>query len=85
MEARELNEEFRQNSALAGEALKRPLRGYDAGHPLIDDLKRKDSIAVTPFNERTTCSREFMSHFVRACRSASPLVQFLTEALGLSY
>ncbi|MEE9263459.1 MAG: DUF2461 domain-containing protein [Vicinamibacteria bacterium] len=76
---------FRQNCTLAGEALKRPPRGYDAEHPLIEDLKRKDFIAVTSFNERTTCSPEFMSHFVRACRAASPLVQFLTEALGLAY
>ncbi len=76
---------FRQNCALAGEALKRPSRGYDAEHPLVEDLKRKDFIAVTSFDERTACSREFMSQFVRPCRAASPLVQFLAEALGLAY
>ena len=32
---------------LSGDSLKRPPRGYPADHPLIEDLKRKDHIAVT--------------------------------------
>lgn len=76
---------FRQHCTLAGEALKRPPRGYDAEHPLIEDLKRKDFIAVTRFDERAACAEDFMSDFVRTCRAASPLVRFLTEALELAY
>jgi len=38
---------FRQLCALEGDMLSRPPKGYDPGHPLIDDLKRKDFIAVT--------------------------------------
>ena len=32
-----------------GESLKRPPRGYDPGHPLVEDLKRKDFAVVTSF------------------------------------
>ncbi len=32
---------FRDTFTLMGQSLQRPPRGYDAAHPLIDDLKRK--------------------------------------------
>ena len=42
---------------LGGESLKRAPRGYDPEHPLIEDLKRKDFIAVTRWSERDVLSR----------------------------
>ena len=36
---------FRDTFTLRGQSLKRPPRGYDAAHPMIEDLKRKDFIA----------------------------------------
>jgi uncharacterized protein (TIGR02453 family) len=38
---------FSAGWSLAGESLKRPPRGYPADHPLLDDLRRKDHIAVS--------------------------------------
>jgi uncharacterized protein (TIGR02453 family) len=46
-----LAESFRATFMLGGESLKRPPKGYDPAHPLIEDLKRKDFIASTPFTE----------------------------------
>ncbi len=42
------NNEFAQWFHMSGDALKRPPRGYDVGHPLIEEIKRKDFIAIAP-------------------------------------
>ena len=38
-------------TGMYGESLKRPPPGYDPGHPLIEDLKRKDFITGHEFDE----------------------------------
>lgn len=76
---------FRSRFELAGDMLSRPPKGYDPNHPLIEDLKRKDFIAGTEFTRMEVCSAEFMELFSSACRSASPFMKFLTEALGLKW
>lgn len=68
-----------------GETLKRPPRGYDAGHPFVEDLKRKDFVVAIPFTEAQVCSPRFLSDYVDACRMASPLIEFLTRAIGLPW
>ena len=70
---------------LEGEALSRPPRGYDAEHPLIEDLKRKDFISVARFSEKEACSAGFIDQFSESCRAASPFMKFLTEALELKF
>ncbi len=42
---------FRGAYHFEGESLKRPPRGFDKDHPLIEDLKRKDHIAVCDLDE----------------------------------
>jgi len=74
---------FRELCVLAGDALSRPPKGYDPGHPLIDDLKRKDFIAVTNLDLDDALSPLFIDRFTAACIAASPLMRFLTKALGL--
>lgn len=76
---------FKAHCALGGAALKRPPRGYDPDHPLIEDLKRKDFITVSRFTERDACAADFLSRFTRACRAAAPLQKFLTAALGVPW
>jgi uncharacterized protein (TIGR02453 family) len=70
---------------LDGESLTRPPRGYDANHPLLEDIKRKDFISSIAFSEEEVCASGFMRQFVACCRKMAPLVQFTTEALGLKY
>src|SRR3984957_12458756 len=74
---------FRQLCALEGDMLSRPPKGYDPRHPLIDDLKRKDFIAVTNLDLTDALSPLFIDRFTSACIAASPLMRFLTKALGL--
>ncbi len=71
--------------ALEGESLKRPPRGFDPEHPLVEDLKRKDFIAVARLEEADALSPDFLTTFVAVCRDAKPLVKCLTEACGESF
>ena len=73
------------NGALAGESLKRPPRGHDPDHPLIDDLKRKDFFALTRFTEEEACAPGFIDEFAGTCRTFAPLARFLTRALDLPW
>jgi uncharacterized protein (TIGR02453 family) len=70
---------------LDGEVLSRPPRGFAADHPLIEDLKRKDFIALVEFSEKQVCGPKFMKDFTKACQQISPLVEFLSQALGFRY
>jgi uncharacterized protein (TIGR02453 family) len=74
-----------QEIAIEGDTLKRPPAGYDPAHPFIEDLKRKDIYTMTRFSEAEVCAPDFLDRYSQACRSAAPLVQFLTKALGLAW
>ena len=60
-------------------------KSYDPGHPLIDDLKRKDFIAVTNLDLADALSPRHIDRFTAACIAASPMMRFLTKALGLQF
>ena len=75
----------RKKLILEGDKLSRPPRGFDASHPFIDDLKRKDFVTSVPLSEEQICSAKLMRDFVSACRKMSPLVEFTTKALGLKF
>ena len=68
-----------------GESLKRPPRGFDPEHPLIEDLKRKDFLAVAAFSQTDACGADFLALFTRFCRAVGPYTAFLTKALDLKY
>jgi len=70
---------------IQGEALKRPPAGYDPDDPFVDDLKLKDFYTMTSFSEKEVCSADFLDRYAEACRTAGPLVAFLTRALGLRW
>jgi uncharacterized protein (TIGR02453 family) len=67
------------------ERLKRPPRGYDAEHPFVEDLKRKSFTASTSFNQKQACAPDFPTRFATACRQKTPLMEFLTNAVGLPW
>ena len=76
---------FHATCRLSGESLKRPPRGYDPNHPLIEDLKRKDFIAVADFTQKDACAADFMDRFTSVCKSASPFMRFLAKAIDMPY
>jgi len=76
---------FQKTFTLEGESLKQPPRGFDADHPLLEDLKRKDFIGSVELSEQVVCQDDFLTQYVEMCKAASPLMRFLTEALGLAW
>ncbi len=76
---------FRETHALVGESLKRPPRDFDPEHPLVEDLKRKDFIAVQNMTQKAAGSADFADQVADGFRTAGPLMEFLCGALGLEY
>jgi uncharacterized protein (TIGR02453 family) len=68
-----------------GDRLKRVPRGYDPASPLAEDLKRLSFLTRTRFSERQACAPDFLDRFAGACRKATPLMEFLTSAVGLRW
>jgi uncharacterized protein (TIGR02453 family) len=76
---------FSATFSLGGDSLKRPPKGYDPDHPLIEDLKRKDFIASCSLSEAEVCRPDFIDQFAERCRAAGPFMAFLTTSLGLPW
>jgi len=70
---------------LSGESLVRPPRGFDAGHPAITDLKRKDHIAVANLAMRDICSPKLLELLNERFGRTKPYFRFLCEALKLPF
>lgn len=76
---------FREVFTIGGDSLVRPPRGYEADHPLIDDLKRKDFIASTRLTQKQITSPDFMDVFIGNCRRSAPFMEFLCDAVGVPF
>ncbi|MEO8779988.1 MAG: DUF2461 domain-containing protein [Rhodanobacter sp.] len=76
---------FRQHLQLGGDSLVRPPRGYDSTHELIEDLKRKDFVATTRFDEALACSSELLPRTVASFKRVAPLVDYLCAAQELEF
>ena len=70
---------------LEGESLKRPPPGFQATHPFIDDLKRKDFITSISFLDKQIVSSAFLTSFIEAAKKMNPLNKFLAEAIGMRW
>jgi uncharacterized protein (TIGR02453 family) len=76
---------FRDRLEVQGDSLKRPPRGFDPEHPLIENLKRKDFVSVASFTEKEATSAGFLGQYADTCKVASPYVRFLADALDLEF
>ncbi len=76
---------FTGDWSLEGDSLKRPPRGFDPDHPLIEDLKRKDFIASARLSQADVTSPQFLDTFTERCRSAAPFMKFLCDAVGVPF
>lgn len=77
--------EFTARFELAGDSLKRPPRGYDPEHPLVEDLKRKDFVCTESFSMTAACRSDFIDRVAESCTAAKPFVKFLCEACDLDF
>jgi uncharacterized protein (TIGR02453 family) len=65
--------------------LKRPPRGFDPEHPLINDIKLLSFTSGTRFTEQQACAPDFAARFVAACRRQTLLMRFLARAMRLAF
>ena len=79
------NKKFKQNLQLEGASLSRPPRGYDPNHKHIEDLKRKDFIAVANLDIDHIYDRKVVANTVDLLRSGTPLMRFLCQALEVAF
>ncbi len=68
-----------------GQSLLRPPRGFDPGHALIDDIKRKSFAAAHDFDDALVCSAEWLPNIIDTCKRVTPLVDYLCAALDLEF
>jgi uncharacterized protein (TIGR02453 family) len=76
---------FRRGVTLEGDFAARPPRGFPKDHPLIEDIKRKDFIAVARFRDKDALAPGFMGDFTEFCRASLPLMRFLAGAVRLPF
>ena len=76
---------FRKHFEPEGDSLKRPPRGFDPDHPLIDDLKRKDFIATTALTEKGVATPGFIQRVADGFGDGAPLVEFLCRSVDVPF
>jgi uncharacterized protein (TIGR02453 family) len=76
---------FSRHFRLGGESLTRPPRGFSKDDPRIEDIKRKDFIAVKDLSAVDALSPRFQQKVETAFRSATPYMQFLCKAVNVPF
>jgi uncharacterized protein (TIGR02453 family) len=70
---------------LWGDTLTRPPRGYAADHPAVDDLKRKDFVAIAPLSRLEATHAGLHKLAARRFAEAAPFMKVLCKALDVPY
>lgn len=70
---------------MEGDSLIRPPKGYDKTHPMLDELKRKDFIAIKPINAKQIQDKNFVSLCAKEFEQTQKLMGYLCFALDLDY
>lgn len=70
---------------LSGDSLVRPPRGFDKAHPLIEELKRKDFIAIKPITIEQVCANDFVDYCAQEFNKTINLMSYLCFALDLDF
>lgn len=70
---------------LGGESLKRPPAGFDRDHPLIEELKRKDFIAISNLSEDAVLASGFLDEYLERCAAAGEFMRFLCDSARVAY
>ena len=76
---------FREDYVLEGDRLKRPPKGFDPDHPLVEDLKRKDFIGVATLPQKMITQAKLPQELTRVFRAGTPLMKFLCEAVDVPF
>ena len=70
-----------QKGLMVNESLRRPPKGYDESNPAIGLLKLKNFVVSKSYTDQQVISGNFLKEFLNTCRAATPLIEFLKQAL----
>lgn len=76
---------FRKRYDMDGEALVRPPRGYPADHELIEDLKRKNFVAMAALDDEVVLGPRLRPVVAAHFSGLAPLVDYLCAALDVEF
>ncbi len=76
---------FTDTYDLEGDRLKRPPKGFDPEHALVEDLKRKDFIGVAKIPKKTITSPDLPKDLARVFGAGTPLMKFLCDAVSAPF
>jgi len=76
---------FRKDWDLEGDSLRRVPRGWPADHPMAEDLRRTDHIAVHAMTPRDVVRGDLVAHVAATFRRTRAYLAWLTGAVGLPF
>ena len=76
---------FKKLYTLSGDSLNNAPRGYAKDHPLLEDLKRKDFIAIVDLSTKEVTQRQLLDTTVKRFAAAEPFMRFLCDALAVRF
>ena len=79
------DQDFCAHWSMSGDSLTRPPRGYAADHSQIEDIKRKDFVALAPLSPAEVLGPDLVASASAAFGAARPIMRFLCDALGGAY
>lgn len=69
---------------IQGESLKRPPKGYEADHPDIGLIKKKEFWLEHIITEKEYCSDNFLAYVLEVFQTAKPLADYINQALEIT-
>lgn len=75
----------RRFGEIAGDRLKRPPKGFDPEHPLVEDLKHTSFFAVERVKPEAIHAKTFVTEVARCFAAMAPFMEFLTDSLDLPF
>lgn len=79
------NEAFANSWALTGDSLKTAPKGFPKDHPQIEDLRRKDFIAVSPLTRKELLGDDLLEIMQERYLATEKLMVFLCTAIDVPY
>lgn len=76
---------FKRNFEIQGDRLIRNPKGYSGDHPMIEELRWKDHIAVSELDYDVLMSGNAVKEVTRLAKSGSKFLEFLCEAMKLKF
>ncbi len=72
-------------TTMDGDPLKRPPKGYDPDHPLIEVLKNRSFGLWAHFDEKDATEPDFLERYHATCLKAKAMIAFICRSLGLEF